>query len=88
MWITLDEAIVMFARYCRARFGDKAADQVRAKAKLLQKRGDTEGHRVWMKVAEEIDKSTKRSPAPSIHRHKPFNPPSQSAAGIDRPYHP
>jgi len=56
MWITQDEAVVMFARYCRARFGKAASQQVRAKAKALRKRGDIEGWRVWNKVAQEIEK--------------------------------
>jgi len=58
MWITQDEAVVMFARYCRTRFGDAATQQVRAKAKAkaLRKRGDAEGYRVWNKVAREIEK--------------------------------
>jgi hypothetical protein len=64
MWITMDEAITMFARYCRSRFGDAAIEQAKAKAKLLQKRGDAEGHRVWNQVAVEIEKQRQR---PSIH---------------------
>ena len=56
MWITQDEAVVMFARYCRARFGKDASQQVRAKAKALRERGDIEGWRVWNKVAQEIEK--------------------------------
>ena len=59
MWITQDEAVVMFARYCRARFGKSASGRARAQAKALKRRGDTEGHDVWSKVAEEIDKGTK-----------------------------
>ena len=61
MWITQDEAVVMFARYCRARFGKSAVYRVRAKAKALEKRGDIKGHHVWNKVADEIEKKT---PAP------------------------
>ena len=39
MWITQDEAIVMLARHCRARFGKSDIQGVRTKAKALQKRG-------------------------------------------------
>ena len=56
MWITEDQAIVMFARYCRARFGEAASQQVRAKARALEKRGDAKGHHAWTKVAQEIEK--------------------------------
>ena len=69
MWITQDEAVVMFARYCRARFGKTASKKVRAKAKALQKRGDVEGHHVWNKVAEELDKSVK----PGFSTTRPVN---------------
>ena len=46
----------MFARYCRSRYGAAAGRQVRDKAKALQTQGDLDGHRIWNKVAEEIDK--------------------------------
>jgi hypothetical protein len=64
MWITSDEAVVMFARYCRARFGETASREVRAKARKLKKRGDIEGYDIWNKVAEEIEKSTESNEAP------------------------
>ena len=64
MWITQDEAVVMFARYCRARFGKTASQQVRAKATALKKRGDIEGHAIWNKVADEIDKRPNPELAP------------------------
>ena len=56
MWITEDEAVVMFARYCRARFGTSASRQARGKAKSLRKRGDLKGHVIWNKVADQIEK--------------------------------
>ena len=57
MHITQNEAVTMFARYCRARFGKKAVQKVRQQAKALQKRGDVEGHEVWNRVADEIEKN-------------------------------
>lgn len=60
MQITANEAVVMFARYCRARFGKGASKQVREKAKALKKSGDNEGHDVWNRVADEIEKGTKQ----------------------------
>jgi len=59
MQITEDEAIVMFARYCRARFGKSAIQRVRAKAKALEQRGDTKGHHIWNRVADEIETKSK-----------------------------
>jgi hypothetical protein len=62
MWITSDEAVVMFARYCAARFGGAASRKARARARSLHKRGDVQGHDVWNRVADEIDKGTKSKP--------------------------
>ena len=62
MWITTDEAVVMFARYCAARFGGAASRKARARAKALHKRGDVQGHDVWNRVADEIDRGTKSKP--------------------------
>jgi hypothetical protein len=55
MWITNEEAVVMYARFCRARFGARAKDVVSAKARDLEKSGDLEGKRVWNEVARELD---------------------------------
>jgi hypothetical protein len=57
MHITSSEAVTMFARYCHARFGKKAPQKIRDKAKALKRRGDDQGHDVWNKVADEIEKS-------------------------------
>ena len=59
MHITSHDAVVMFARYCRARLGKAASRKVRATAETLEKRGDLEGHAVWNRVADEIDKGVK-----------------------------
>jgi hypothetical protein len=55
MWVTLDDAIKMYARACRAWYGASAAKRVRAKARVLEKQGDIEGWRVWNEVAIELD---------------------------------
>ena len=67
MWITQDEAVVMFARYCRARLGKSASHRVRAKAKVLETRGDIEGHKIWTRVADELDE---RAKSPSSARNE------------------
>ena len=56
MWISRHEAVAIFARYCRARFGRSSSLHVRARAQALKRRGDIEGHQVWDRVADEIEK--------------------------------
>jgi hypothetical protein len=55
-WINLDEAIEIYARFCRARFGDMAMGKVRTRAMELRRAGDLEGGRVWDEVAKELDR--------------------------------
>ena len=59
MQVTSHEAVVIFACYCRARFGKAASHKARARAKTLERRGDTGGFAVWSEVAEEIEKGVK-----------------------------
>lgn len=60
MIISSEQAVTMFARYCRARLGRAASQEVRKKAKALKRRGDIEGHEIWNEVAEEIDQAEPR----------------------------
>ena len=60
MFVSSEEAVTMYARYCRARFGKAASKQVRKKANTLKMRGDIEGYDIWTKVAEVIDKHKSR----------------------------
>ena len=56
MWsITTDEAAVMYARFCRSRYGAKAKKIVEEKTEELRKAGDVEGERVWSKVRRQIE---------------------------------
>lgn len=56
MWtITTDEAAVMYARFCRSRYGAKAKKIVEEKTEELRKAGDAEGERVWSKVRRQIE---------------------------------
>jgi hypothetical protein len=73
MWITTEEAVTMYARFCRARFGAHAKDMVLAKADKLGAAGDLEGKRIWSDVARALDNlhdASKEKPAP---RRKSFN---------------
>ena len=56
MWVTHQDAIEMYARFCRAHYGAAAGETVRAKARELEKRSDLEGLWVWNEVAEQIEK--------------------------------
>jgi hypothetical protein len=56
MWVTHQDAIEMYARFCRAHYGAAATETVRAKVRDLGKRGDLKGLRVWNEVAEGIEK--------------------------------
>ena len=54
MWINTDEAIKIYARFCRAHDGTGAIKKVRSRAQHLKRIGDVEGHRVWNEVANQI----------------------------------
>ena len=58
MWVTTDEAVEMYARFCKARYGDKAKFVVEEKAAELRRSGDTEGEHVWTKVKRRIEART------------------------------
>lgn len=59
MWITHEQAIEMYARFCRARYGTDAAETVRGKANSLARKGDLKGEKAWNEVASEIEKLRK-----------------------------
>jgi hypothetical protein len=54
MWISTEDAIKMYARFCRAHNGAGAIKKVRDRARELERRGDLEGRHVWNEVADEI----------------------------------
>jgi len=54
MWISSEDAIKIYARFCRAHYGAGAVKKVRDRARELKRRGDLEGHQVWNEVADEI----------------------------------
>jgi len=51
---------MMYARFCRARYGFNAYDKVSKRAKQLARSGDLAGEKIWSEVAAEIQKE----PAP------------------------
>jgi hypothetical protein len=56
MWITTEEAIVIYARFCRARYGPNAKSMVCKRVQILESRGDQDGRRIWTEVAREIER--------------------------------
>jgi hypothetical protein len=60
MWITTDQAIDIYARYCKARFGARAPKLARARVAELRESGDVEGERIWNEVSRRVEEQ----PAP------------------------
>jgi hypothetical protein len=54
MWIDLADAIKIYARMCRARFGRAGPRIILARAEELRRRGDLEGADVFKQVAREL----------------------------------
>jgi hypothetical protein len=59
MWVSMDEAVLMYARFWWARHGAKGLRPARERAQHLKAIGDIEGHRVWSGVAAEIERRRK-----------------------------
>jgi hypothetical protein len=55
MWIRTDEAVEIYARYCRARYGANAKWVVAKRATELGEQGDTDGERAWRAVSRKIE---------------------------------
>lgn len=55
MWITTDQAIDIYARYCKARFGARATKLARARMVELRQSGDVEGERIWEEVSRRVE---------------------------------
>ena len=55
MHISVNDAVKIYARACKARYGRMARKVVLATAQSLRTRGDQEGVRVWEQVANELD---------------------------------
>lgn len=58
MNVSLDEAITIYAKACRAWYGpEKAVNVARQRVEQLRSRGDSDGVTVWEKVAAEVGAS-------------------------------
>jgi len=54
-WITLQDAVHIYARFVRAHHHGAAFAHARDRAEALKAAGDREGCRVWNAVAREIE---------------------------------
>lgn len=55
MWITTDQAVEMYARFCAARYGANATRLAAERAAELGHAGDDEGERVWRAVKSKLE---------------------------------
>jgi hypothetical protein len=60
VWITTDEAIEIYARFCAARYGANAISVVHQRVSELRMSGDGEGARVWNEVGRWIETRNQR----------------------------
>ena len=63
MWITREDAVVMYAKFCRAHYGFNAYQKVKDRATQLGHDGDFEGETIWNQVAAEIEKTPQQNTA-------------------------
>jgi len=57
MWVpTQDEAVLIYARFLKARHGTAASKLARQSAKTLQDEGDADGYKIWNAVADAVDR--------------------------------
>jgi len=56
VYLSLNDAIYVYARACRAWYGRKAAANALQAAANCRRRRDFEGERVWKRVSEEVEK--------------------------------
>jgi len=68
MHIDLDDAIKIYARFSRARFGRGAKKRALKTVEQLRRKGDHAGAAVWERLAAEIDRAPSTGRAPSAGR--------------------
>ena len=57
MWMpTQNEAVLMYARFLKARHGVAASKLARKTAGTLQDQGDLAGYKIWNAVADAVDR--------------------------------
>jgi hypothetical protein len=61
MHVSSDDAAAMYARACRAWYGQRALRVVASKVQELEQRGDAGGAAVWAKVAVVLSQAGRSS---------------------------
>jgi hypothetical protein len=61
MYIGTKDAVEIYAKACRARYGARARRLVTEQAQALLIMGDRSGAEIWRQVAAEIEKAEERS---------------------------
>ncbi|MGA2129104.1 MAG: hypothetical protein ABSG76_23480 [Xanthobacteraceae bacterium] len=64
MHIDLDEAIQIYAKVSRSRYGRKARKRFLETARALRAQGDKDGAAVWERVAVEVERVDARPAKP------------------------
>jgi hypothetical protein len=54
MYVSSEDAAVMYARACRAWYGPRAALIVKRRIEELQRAGDLDGVRIWTQIADQL----------------------------------
>lgn len=57
MYIGIKDAVEIYAKACRARYGALARRLVAEQAQALLAKGDRSGAEIWQRVAAEIEKA-------------------------------
>jgi len=78
MWVpTQDEAVLIYARFLKARHGAAAGKLARRKASKLQDDGDHEGHKIWNAVADAAERPSAWPKPRLLDRGMPHNGPQR-----------
>ncbi len=64
MNITLDEAVEIYAKVLRHRYGPKAENYARERAASFKQRDDREGDQIWSQVADLVVQIEKHGAEP------------------------
>ncbi len=59
MYVSSDDAAVIYARFCHAWYGNRAPVIVTHRIRELQRAGDLGGVRAWTRVADKLPNSTR-----------------------------
>ena len=70
MYVSVDEAVTIYARFCHAWYGGRAERVARSRIQHLRRKGDTKGVEVWEKLVRELKSSDQQRPQGLTRPHK------------------